>query len=158
MKIFVATAMERQASHELETMQRLRAYLVEAYGAESVFLACVDYPTPESYLPPRASYDVVADWIVRAHLFVLYFPQKVYSGALVELGMALAWGKPVLVFTPSAETLPYMLREGARQVTVVKSARHDWPETITPESAATDAFYYFLKTQEALEALPQRFP
>lgn len=113
MKIFLATALEKQQPDELQLVLTLRTLLNQEYGEDTVFLAAHEYPTPDTYLPPRESLDVVLEVLRAADVFVLYFPRKVFSGALMELAWALAWEKPTLVLTESSENLPYMVREGA---------------------------------------------
>jgi len=113
MKIFLATALEQQALNERRLVFELRERLDEKYGSSATFLAAYEFPTPDKYLAPRASLDLVVDLLEQTDVFVLYFPHKVFSGALLELGWALALGKPCLALTATTEILPYMLRGGA---------------------------------------------
>lgn len=113
MKIFLATALEKQREDELALVLELRTSLNAAYGPDTVFLAAYEYPTPDTYLPPRQSLDVVLDTIEACDVFVLFYPRKVFSGALMEIAWAMQSRKPCLVITETVENLPYMIREGA---------------------------------------------
>jgi hypothetical protein len=113
MKIFLATSLEKQREDELGLVLAVRTALNAEYGPDAVFLAAYEYPTPDTYLPPRESLDVVLETLRASDVFVLYFPRKVFSGALMELAWALSWSKPCLIITETVESLPYMVREGA---------------------------------------------
>lgn len=118
MKIFLATGLERQREDEQALVLELRTSLNAVYGPDAVFLAAYEYPTPDKYLRPRESLDLVLDKIEQTDVFVLYYPRKVYSGALMEIAWAMQWRKPCLVITDTVESLPYMIREGAPGVKV----------------------------------------
>ena len=49
--------------------------------------------------------------IETAACFVLVYPRKVASSALVEIGYAIACGKPSLILVHSIEDLPYFFRD-----------------------------------------------
>lgn len=118
MKIFLATALEKQREDELALVLELRTSLNAVYGRDAVFLAAYEYPTPDTYLPPRKALDVVLDTLEACDVFVLYYPRKVFSGALMEIAWAMLWHKPCLVITDTVENLPYMIREGAPGIRV----------------------------------------
>jgi hypothetical protein len=112
MKIFLATPMEQLSDFEKEVAFELQRLLNKEYGETSTFLAASEFPTPDTFLPPRDSFDFVTDLLKAADLVVMYYPRKVATGALVELGYALAIGKRVISFSYE-DVLPYMVREGA---------------------------------------------
>jgi len=116
MKIFLATALEKQRGDELSLVLELRTLLNAAYGPDTVFLAAYEYPTPETYLPPRQSLEVILGTINASDVFVLFYPRKVLSQALMEIAWAVQLGKPCLVITETVESLPYMLREGGPRI------------------------------------------
>ena len=145
MEIFLATALENQNPSELEEMKALRLLLDAEYGEGSTFLAAYEFPTPDRYLPPAESLSLVLDKLQRARFMVLYFPRKVASSAILELGYALSWGKPVLAFTESPSQLPYMVRDGAPGMTI--SAAVKYPDV---ETAAKS---YFERIQSFVEGL-----
>lgn len=123
MQIFLATAMEHQATIELETMLNLVRLLDREYGQGATFLAAQAFPTPDTYLEPRASLEYVVKILRVSDVVVLYYPKRVVSGALVELGYALAWELPTLAMTESLQNLPYMCRGGSEnlEAAVVKA-------------------------------------
>jgi hypothetical protein len=43
--------------------------------------------------------------------FILIYPRKTVSSALIELGYAIALNKKILIVTPDKETLPYIAQE-----------------------------------------------
>lgn len=43
--------------------------------------------------------------------FIIFYPRKIVSSALIELGYAIALDKNILIITPNKETLPYMAQE-----------------------------------------------
>ena len=47
--------------------------------------------------------------IKESDFFILLYPQKVASSALIELGYAIAENKKILIIAPCQEILPYMI-------------------------------------------------
>jgi nucleoside 2-deoxyribosyltransferase len=135
MKIFLATPMEQLNSFEQQIAVQLQVLLNLKYGETSTFLAATEFPTPDTYLKPWDSYNFVVDFLQQADAVVLYYPRKVATGALVELGYALALGKRVVAVTHDEETLPYMVREGAPSMSIVIIEDH--PVMWHPTSAAS---------------------
>lgn len=50
--------------------------------------------------------DIVA--LDRSQGFILFYPEKIASSALIELGYALAKNTPILIVTPSKSVIPFM--------------------------------------------------
>lgn len=50
------------------------------------------------------------DACVRSRYFVLIYPQRIASSALIELGWAMALRKPILIFTKSRADLPFLAK------------------------------------------------
>lgn len=61
-----------------------------------------DYETPENSIQK----DLHA--IQSCDLFVLHYPHKVPTSALIELGFAIANNKRIIVITPKISTLPFL--------------------------------------------------
>jgi hypothetical protein len=77
----------------------------------SVISEILNVPSFSKYESPYES--AIQDFknIELATFFVLVYPQKVPTSALVELGFSLALHKKILILTTDQETLPYMLKE-----------------------------------------------
>lgn len=133
MKIFLATAMQHQATVEFETVFRLKQMFDTKYGQDAAFLAAAQFPTPDTYLPPAEGYRFVVDRLRKSDLMVLYYPERVVSGALVELGLALAMHIPVIGFTKCVANLPYMVQRSLPGYSVIVGIGSD---TSSPESDA----------------------
>ncbi len=118
MKIFIASAMGRQDAGTRAMCLSIRSHLRDEYGEDSVYLACDEHPTPTSCYPPREAFDESLSQIRQADVFVLFSPEgPASSGALVEVGLALALGKPILALVSSTEALPYFLWLGTETMT-----------------------------------------
>jgi nucleoside 2-deoxyribosyltransferase len=64
-----------------------------------------------AYDPPAISAEKDFHNIFNATHFILIYPSKVPTGALVELGYALALKKQILILTKSQDLLPHMIKE-----------------------------------------------
>ena len=128
MRVFIAASMKEPDSGTRELALEIRKRLVERYGEGSVYLACHEHPTPEDYERPRDALEESEREIRGADGLVLLSPNGMPWGTLVEVGMALALGKPILALVLSGRRLPYFLREGARGFTILTAP--------TPESIA----------------------
>lgn len=133
MKTFLATAMQHQNDRELKTALALKGLFDSKYGADSTFLAAEQFPTPATYLPPVEGYHFVVDRLRKSDLMVLYYPERVVSGALVELGLALGLHIPVIAFTKCSANLPYMVRQSLPGYAVIVGIGAD---SSSPESDA----------------------
>lgn len=63
----------------------------------------------------KKDYDSPADSIVKdidsiqkCDIFILHYPEKTPTSALIELGFAIAYGKRIIIITPDAYSLPYL--------------------------------------------------
>lgn len=119
MKIFIATAIENQNTVEQQQMFDLRSSLVAVHGPKSVFLATYEFQDPSYFLPYRESLDLVMNELQNSDYFVLYYPRKVASGAIMELAWAISWNKPILILTDSIDSIPYMVRGGFKRMKIV---------------------------------------
>ncbi len=125
--------MQHQSGPELETVTHLKKILDNKYGPDAAFLAAAQFPTPDTYLPPAEEYRFVVDRLRKSYLMVLYYPERVVSGALVELGLALAMHIPVIAFTKCSANLPYMVQRSLPGYSVIVGIGAD---TSSPESDA----------------------
>ena len=61
-----------------------------------------DYDTPEK------SIETDLQSIRNCDIFIIHYPTKVPSSALIELGVAIALNKRIIIITSSKNTLPYL--------------------------------------------------
>lgn len=97
----------------IELMNCLRT--VTGANPFSAYVAYYDDKAPAGYMSdptPTMAKDIVAQ-LKRAEAFVLVYPEKIASSALVELGMALASGKRCAIFH-GRDALPWLLKPEAR--------------------------------------------
>ena len=62
-----------------------------------------DYDTPEK------SISTDLDSIRECDIFILHYPKKVPTSALIELGFAIAFNKRIVIITPQKNILPYLV-------------------------------------------------
>ena len=123
--VFLGVAMEHQLPGRLAFLEDLVAKIEASYG--EAFYAPRAWPTPADFDTPRVAFDIVDYGLKTSRCFVLYYPDKVVSGALVEVGMAISLELPVLVYTEDLENITYFLREGAPNVEVTLNQNDIWP-------------------------------
>ncbi len=123
--VFLGVAMEHQLPGRFAFLEDLVAKIDATYG--EAFYAPRMWPTPADFDVPRVAFDIVNIGLLASKAFVLYYPDKIVSGSLVELGMAISMGLPVHVFTENLENITYFLREGASNVSVSTDPATIWP-------------------------------
>lgn len=123
--VFLGVAMEHKLPYRTAFLKALVHDIEVAYGEP--FYAPRMWPTPDTYDPPREAYDIVEQGLESSRTFVLYYPDKVVSGALVELGMAISLDLPIIVCTSDLENITYFLREGTPNVEVTTNENDIWP-------------------------------
>lgn len=75
---------------------------------DSIYSAMVQVETVSCYDSPAKSVIQDLQAIDKASNFILFYPRRVPSSALIELGYALAKEKNILVITNDLCSLPYM--------------------------------------------------
>lgn len=130
----MAVAMESQRAENLDLATALIGWIESELG--EVFYAPRIWPTPDTYPPHVEAFKAVEDALKASRAMLVYYPDKVLSGALVELGMALAYGIPTLIYTKDLSNITYMLRESIpNRVKVTTTVADIWPwihSTLTP--------------------------
>lgn len=119
-KIFISAPMsslDKDAKHFRDQIVELMNCLRSVCGADpfSAYVAYYDDKAPAGYMSdptPTMAKDIVSQ-LKKADAFVLVYPEKIASSALVELGMALATGKRCAVFH-GRDALPWLLKPEAR--------------------------------------------
>lgn len=76
-----------------------------------IFYAAIKADTEENFDPPALGLKHNVPRIRASKRFLLIYPQKAPTGALIELGMALGLGKATTIFVKDGVELPYLLRD-----------------------------------------------
>ncbi len=110
MRIFIATPISC-----FKNARELKQYKKDIYALISVFeekhIVCsevnnindkLDYDTPEK------SIGTDLRSIQECDTFILHYPKQVPTSALMELGMAIAMNKRIIIITPDKLLLPYL--------------------------------------------------
>ena len=95
----------------------------------NVISEILDVHDVSTYESPALSVERDLENIEVSTHFVLIYPQKSPTSALVELGYALARRKKILILTLNQDTLPYMLKKLDNVYTNVKISYYtdeDW--------------------------------
>jgi hypothetical protein len=106
--IFVGCAMAHD-TRQLKEIQSFVEMLEKEFG--DIYFAPKKYPDPKLYPKPKEAFKEIFHSINNSEIFFLYYPEKVVSGSLTELGLALGLGKRCFIYTESLDNLSYMLRE-----------------------------------------------
>lgn len=115
MKVFISTPIagfdnEQQYETYRESIISLYDKIKDHFGKENVFAALANATSLSEYDSPEesAKIDIIA--IEKCDLFILLYPRKIPTSALVELGYALAREKKIVLVSPNLEVLPYMVQ------------------------------------------------
>lgn len=113
-RVFLSTPMAALAEEDYETDHSAARKLYDTLIrlAPPVYWAGAAVPATKSFEAPDIATEKNVTALTTASAFV-YLQQRELThptSSLIELGMALAAKKPVTVFAPTEETLPYMLR------------------------------------------------
>ena len=93
-----------------EIMENICLFLQERYGVANVYSALLNIANFDSYDSPEKSAIVDLQYLERMQYFILFYPIKVATSALTELGVALGMNKKILIVTPNIQILPYMVQ------------------------------------------------
>lgn len=64
--------------------------------------------SPNEYDLPNKSIKMDMDAIKACDLFIMHYPFSTPTSALIELGFAVAFEKPIIIITPDKNKLPYL--------------------------------------------------
>ena len=65
----------------------------------------------KKYDPPKQAFMLCYSRILLSRRFILIYPFEVATSAIMEIGLAISFGKPITVFTKNRNELPFLLRE-----------------------------------------------
>jgi hypothetical protein len=96
-----------------------------AYGLERVYFAGSKLTKSEDFVPKaQAARDDFAA-IGSSRRFLLFYPERMVTSTLVEIGYALAAKVPCSVLRHAGAELPYLLRGLAEDGSLMESVYHD---------------------------------
>lgn len=115
MKIFLSTPIAGFSSEvEYEEYRKqlmgLHEKLCKIYGKDSIFAAFANTSTFSDYDSPEVSAQNDIEAIKNCDLFIIFYPGKIATSALVELGIAVAEQKYIILVSPKLSTFPYMVQ------------------------------------------------
>lgn len=91
-------------------VKQLQASL-ENLGYNPIFNASDFYSSEHDYQPPQIAAKTDFQAIENCKNFLLYYPEKVPSSALVELGYAIRDRDNIVIISKNRNTLPFLVRE-----------------------------------------------
>lgn len=116
LKVFVSTPMSafpdttKFADFRGSVLVLLRALRRQIF-VDSVYCALERTDSPAAFTSPRIAAEQDLYTLRRSHALVFIYPVRTPTSALIELGYAIAMKWPIIVCTPSRESLPFMVRE-----------------------------------------------
>lgn len=115
MKIFLSTPIagfgnELEYKKYRKWLLEIHKQLCEKYGEKNVVAAFFSAKDYDSYDSPSTSAKEDIYGIESCDVFVMFYPVKNPTSALVELGYALAQNKKILIVSPKVDVLPYMVQ------------------------------------------------
>lgn len=95
---------------ERQTALRVKEAILAAFRVGTVFYAGEHLHTSADFEDADVALRVDIARLQRCRVFVMIYPEALASSVLVELGYAMAYGKPAIYFVRKRESLPFVLR------------------------------------------------
>lgn len=116
--LFVAAPMaafksEAQFNRSRRSILSMIGKIREQTSIQRIYYAGESIGCSENFDQPMTAFDEDLSALTASAHFLLIYPEKIATGALVELGYAIAEKKPVLILTRDTEDLPYFLKGSA---------------------------------------------
>ncbi|MBS2036672.1 hypothetical protein JST97_16905 [bacterium] len=107
-------------------LQAIKEAMVRVGGSSAPYCEALNVARPADFDSPAKALaqDLAALKNARSCVFYLYDGRSRPSGIWVEVGAALAWGKPSVLLTPSLEALPPALLQPQKGLRVVVYQTH----------------------------------
>jgi DNA-binding SARP family transcriptional activator len=110
--VFLSAAMASTESREQYEIERAQAMLmvhaIRDFGS-TVYFAGEERPSPDSFEDEADALEEVFATVRRCRVLILFYPKKRPSSSLIELGMAMAYGKRCVVLVSKRSDLPFLL-------------------------------------------------
>ena len=111
MKIFLSTPISCfNDKNELKKYKSDVTKLIKALKSNNSVCSEIENINDKSdYDNPEKSISTDLTSIKDCDMFILHYPQKIPTSALIELGFAIAFNKRIIVITPQKNILPYLI-------------------------------------------------
>lgn len=114
-KIFISTPIagfrsENEYLSYKKIMEGICIDLQKRFGKDNIYAAFLNISALNNYDSPEKSAKVDLWHLENADYFILFYPIKVVTSALTELGIAIGMNKQILIVAPDIHTLPYMVQ------------------------------------------------
>lgn len=110
MKIFLSTPISYfKDKDKLRTYKELiKSFIVKMKQHHTVCSEIEDINDNSDYDTPEKSISDDLNSIKDCDLFILHYPEKIPTSALIELGFAIAYEKRIIIITPHKHILPFL--------------------------------------------------
>lgn len=110
MKIFLATPISSYSDDGAltEYKKRIREFIQELKKDHMVFSELEHIADENDYDTPEQSLLMDMNAIKESDMFILHMPRYVPTSALIELGIAIAERKKIIIISPDINILPYL--------------------------------------------------
>lgn len=114
-KIFISTpiagfASEAEYLSYKKIMETICLHLQKKFGPNNIYAAFLSISDLNSYDSPEKSAQLDLRHLEASDYFILFYPLKIVTSALTELGIAIGMNKQILIIAPNIQTLPYMVQ------------------------------------------------
>lgn len=125
--VFLSAAMASTESREQYEIERAQAMLmmhaIRDLG-NTVYFAGEERPSPDSFEDEADALEEVFARVRRCRVLILFYPRKRPSSSLIELGMAMAFGKRCVVLVSKRSDLPFLLVSPTRHYPPIEVFRY----------------------------------
>ena len=132
MKIFLSTPISCfNDKNELKKYKSDVTKLIKALKSNNSVCSEIENINDESdYDNPEKSISTDLTSIKDCEIFILHYPKKIPTSALIELGFAIAFNKRIIVITPQKNMLPYLIHGisaiNADSLIIESESINDW--------------------------------
>ncbi len=117
--VFIAAPMsafrdDAEYSANRDQVLQLIEHIKTTHHVERVYYAGLQATSSAEFLDPARSLQRDMDALRGADVFVMLYPERIASSVLVEIGYAMALGKPCVILARDVRDLPYLLRNAAQ--------------------------------------------
>lgn len=114
-KIFISTPIagfgnEKDYLEYKKVLEKICISLQKEIGQENIYSAFLEVSDFNDYDLPEKSAKKDIKNIKNAEFFILFYPKRMITSALTELGIALGMNKKILIVAPDKKILPFMVQ------------------------------------------------
>lgn len=110
MRIFLSTPISCYKSREelSNYKKEIDSLLLNLKSNHSVCSEIESIDSLNDYDAPEKSISDDLQSVMECDVFILHYPQKISTSALIELGFAISFNKKIIIITPHINMLPYL--------------------------------------------------